>query len=338
MYKNISLLPYNTFGIDVKADWLAEIESTEQLLTILDDNQSVKKLILGAGSNVLFLSDFKGIILLNQIKGKEVISETDEDILLKINAGEDWHELVMWAVENNYGGIENLALIPGKVGTAPIQNIGAYGVEIKNVIEEVHTLELTTGLPKIFHKNDCDFGYRYSIFKKPENKGRYFITAIHLKLSKKNHQLYTHYGAIRQILNNKNILKPQLKDIAQTIVQIRRSKLPDPKKIGNAGSFFKNPFVNSDKLEELLNRYPNIPYYTTHKKNIYKIPAGWLIEQAGWKGKRFGQVGVHHKQALVLVNFGKAKGIDIQNLANNIIDDISQKFGITLHPEVNYIQ
>ncbi len=336
MIKNASLKKYNTFGIDVKADWLAEINSTEQLLTIIDDLPEMKKLILGEGSNVLFLNDFKGIVILNRILGKEIIKENDNEVIVRINGGESWHELVMWAVENNYGGIENLALIPGKVGTAPIQNIGAYGVEIKDVIQEVHTINMTNCYPKTFTKDECEFGYRHSIFKLPENKGKYFIDYITIKLQKKNHQLKTNYGAITQILNDKKITSPTIKDVAEAVIEIRRSKLPDPKKIGNAGSFFKNPIVDKIIFNKLISEHPKMPYYQIDDK--YKIPAGWLIEQAGFKGKRFGDVGVHDKQALVLVNYGTKTGVKVKKLAVRIINEIERKFYIKLQPEVNFIE
>ena len=337
MQKDVSLKAYNTFGIDARADWLATIDSEEQVLTIIDDLPNDPKLILGQGSNVLFLNDFKGTILHNEIKGKRIIDENDAHIIVSVKGGESWHDFVMWAVENNYGGIENLALIPGKVGTAPMQNIGAYGVEVKDVIEKVHTLNMTTCEPKVFSKNDCQFGYRESIFKKPENKGLYFINEVTFKLSKKDHLLKTDYGAVQQVLRNNGITKPNIKDVADAVIEIRRSKLPDPKEIGNAGSFFKNPFVDMTTLEKLLKKYPKIPYYTTEKQEIFKIPAGWLIDQAGWKGKKYDKVGVHPKQALVLVNFGGTTGQDIKNLADKIMADIRQKYEIILQPEVNFI-
>ncbi len=337
MQKNISLKNYNTFGIDVKADWLAKIESEEQLLTIIDDLPDMPKLILGGGSNVLFLQDFKGIVLHNEIKGISTIDEDDKYIRLYVKGGENWHDLVMWTVNNNYGGIENLALIPGKTGTAPIQNIGAYGVEIKDVVTKVHTIDMQNGTPKTFDNKACEFGYRQSVFKKPENKGKYFINAIEIKLQKKGYRLNTKYGAIQQVLIEKKIDIPTIKDVAEAVMQIRRSKLPDPKQTGNAGSFFKNPFIKRSQLNYLQQYYPDIPFYPTQDTHIFKIPAGWLIDQAGWKGKRFGNVGVHPAQALVLVNYGGAKGIEIKNLAERITEDIFQKFGIYLHPEVNYI-
>ena len=336
MQKNVSLKPYNTFGIDVKTDWLAKIESVEQLLTILDDSPEMPKLILGSGSNVLFLEDFHGIVLHNQIKGKKIVAETKDNIILEVQGGENWHDLVMWAVENNYGGIENLALIPGKAGTAPMQNIGAYGVEIKDVIQQVKVVNMKEIRQETFEHEACQFGYRHSVFKEPENKGKYFIYAIRIKLSKKNHRLHTDYGAIQQILSDKKITSPTIKDIAETVIQIRRSKLPDPKKTGNAGSFFKNPFIDKSSLNKLLKKHPGIPYYPVDD-NRFKIPAGWLIEQAGFKGKRFGNAGVHDKQALVLVNYGGATGEEIKKLAEKIIDTVKKQFSVNLQAEVNFI-
>jgi len=337
MLKDVSLKKYNTFGIEAKADWLAEIDSEEQVLTIIDDLPDMPKLILGQGSNILFLNDFKGIVLHNNIKGKHIIEESNTEIIIQVKGGENWHDFVMWTVENNYGGIENLALIPGKVGTAPIQNIGAYGVEVKDVIESVDTLNMQTCYPKNFSNQACQFGYRESIFKKPENKGKYFINAVNFKLYKKNYKLKTGYGAIQKVLTDKKIKQPSLKDIAETVIEIRRAKLPDPKVIGNAGSFFKNPFVDQEKLIQLLQTYPDMPYYKTQISNRIKIPAGWLIDQAGWKGKRFGAVGIHPKQALVLVNYGGATGQEVKLLADKIIADIHHKYGILLQPEVNFV-
>jgi UDP-N-acetylmuramate dehydrogenase len=337
MLKNVSLKPYNTFGIDAKADWLAEIDSEEQVLTIIDDLPDAPKLILGQGSNVLFLNDFRGTILHNNIKGKRIIDESDDEVTIAVKGGENWHDFVMWAVENNYGGIENLALIPGKVGTAPMQNIGAYGVEVKDVISEVKTINMKTCEPKSFSNADCEFGYRSSIFKKLEHKGLYFINEVVFKLTKRNHQLKTGYGAIQQILKEQNIAQPGLKDIANAVIKIRQSKLPDPKVLGNAGSFFKNPYISKEKLSVLQEKYPELPFYPTNKPNVFKVPAGWLIDKAGWKGKRFGPVGVHDKQALVLVNYGGATGQDVKQLADNIIADIQEKYDILFTPEVNFI-
>jgi len=295
------------------------------------------KLILGGGSNLLFLNDFNGLVLHNNILGKRVLEEDDTHIQIEVNGGENWHDFVMWAVDNNLGGVENLALIPGKVGTAPIQNIGAYGVSAKDVIKEVHTIDMHTGEAKVFSNTACDFGYRHSIFKLEANKGKYFITSVVLQLTKNKHNLQTGYGAIQQLLQEKKIQKPTPKDIAEVVIEIRRSKLPDPKEIGNAGSFFKNPFVDKKVADKLLAQYSDMPVYQTDDAQIVKIPAGWLIDRAGWKGKRFGNVGVHTKQALVLVNYGNATGTEIKNLAEAIIADIQDKYGIILSPEVNFI-
>jgi UDP-N-acetylmuramate dehydrogenase len=336
MLKNVSLKPYNSFGIDVKADWLAEISSEEQLLTIIDDLPNMKKLILGGGSNVLFLNDFDGIVLLNKIKGIKIVSEDENQVTIAVKGGENWHELVMWAVEKGYGGIENLALIPGNAGTAPIQNIGAYGVEVKDVIKEVHTINMKTCEPKIFSNDECHFAYRQSIFKLAENKNKYFINKIVIQLQKKAYQPNLNYGAIKTVLKEKKILSPTVKQIAEAIISIRESKLPDPKKIGNAGSFFKNPVIDKALFEKLLKTYPQMPYYILSENEI-KIPAGWLIDNAGFKGKRFGNVGVHDKQALVLVNFGKGTGMDIKNLSDKIRQSIQNQYNIALQPEVNFI-
>ncbi len=337
MLKDVSLKRYNTFGIDVKADWLAKIDSVEQVLTIIDDMPDIPKLILGEGSNVLFLNDFKGIVLHNNIKGIKIVDENDREIIVDVNGGENWHDFVMWAVTNGFGGIENLALIPGKVGTAPMQNIGAYGMEVKDVIISVDTVNMQTCEPKTFSKEACDFGYRHSVFKLPENKGQYFIHKVRFRLFKKNYRVNTSYGAIQSVLQRKHILNPGLIDVAEAVMDIRRSKLPDPAVTGNAGSFFKNPFVSIKKLEKLREKHPEILFYQTERRDIVKIPAGWLIDRAGWKGKRLGDAGVHPKQALVLVNYGKAIGMDIKKLADRIIDDIRDKYGILLQPEVNFI-
>lgn len=336
MQKNVSLKNHNSFGIAVTTKYLADIQDIKDIYQLIKEFPDEKKMILGGGSNVLFLKDFEGIIMLNNLKGKEVISEDENEVRFKIMGGENWHNLVMWAVAQNYGGIENLALIPGKVGTAPIQNIGAYGVEIKDVISQVFAIDMQTGKEVIFYKQDCQFGYRQSIFKKPENKNKYFITAVNINLHKKNYTPNIQYGAIQQVLKDKNISSPSIKQVAEAIIEIRESKLPDPKKIGNAGSFFKNPIVDKDLFESLASQFPDMPFYKISPSK-YKIPAGWLIEKAGFKGKRFGAVGVHDKQALVLVNYGNASGTQIQELATMIIDKIKEHFNIDLEPEVNFV-
>ena len=337
MPEKASLKKYNTFGIDACANEIVTIKSVNQLKEWYEKNPGKKFLILGEGSNVLFINDFDGTVLLNEIQGKKILREEDEKILLQVKGGEKWHDLVMWAVDNDYGGIENLALIPGKTGTAPIQNIGAYGTEIKDVISKVHAFDFKTGKLVEFHPAECRFGYRDSIFKKPENKNRYFITGIDLELSRKNHRLNFSYGAIRDILSKKGIKNPGIKDIAEAVIEIRKSKLPDPAKTGNAGSFFKNPIVDREKFEKIKKKYPDIPFYELDENHI-KIPAGWLIEKAGFKGKKYGNAAVHDKQALVLVNLGNARGNEIKNLAEKIINKVKEKFDIILHPEVNFIE
>ena len=336
MKQNISLSTYNTFGFDVKARFFERITSIDDLWSVLKKYGDKPKLILGGGSNVLFINDFDGVVLYNDMQGKEIVSETDNTIRIKVMGGENWHDLVMWAVENNYGGIENLALIPGKAGTAPMQNIGAYGVEVKDVIEQVNFIDMQTGKSYAYDNKDCDFGYRHSVFKQPENKGKFYITSVVLQLTKNQHRLRTQYGAIQQVLAQKHIVHPNIKDIAEAVIEIRRSKLPDPKQIGNAGSFFKNPFIEKTTAKQLKGKYPDMPVYQTDIDDVVKIPAGWLIDRAGWKGKRFGQVGVHDKQALVLVNYGGGTGLEIKKLAENIILDVKNKYGIALTPEVNF--
>jgi UDP-N-acetylmuramate dehydrogenase len=251
-------------------------------------------------------------------------------------AGENWHNLVIWALDHNLGGIENLSLIPGNTGTAPIQNIGAYGVELKDVFVSCEAMNIETLELEEFSKEACEFGYRDSIFKKSA-KGKYIITSVKLKLTKKNHRLLTHYGTIENWLNANNIIHPTIHDISKAVIAIRRSKLPDPNELGNCGSFFKNPMVSKKKFESFHKKYPEAPYYEM-EDNQYKIPAGWLIEQCGFKGKRYGDAGVHEKQALVLVNHGNAKGGEILALAEKIQSEVKSKFKIKIQPEVNIIK
>ena len=291
-------------------------------------------LILGGGSNILFTKDFDGLVILNNIKGKEIISQNQQSIFLKIGAGENWHELVMYCVDNGWGGIENLSLIPGNTGTAPMQNIGAYGVEIKETFLELEALEISSGKIVKFNNSDCEFGYRESVFKN-KMKNQYIILNITLEL-KKNPVLNINYGDVKAILESQNIKNPAIKEVSNAIIRIRQSKLPDPKKIGNSGSFFKNPLVSLNQLELIRKNYPNVVNYEINE-NEFKIAAGWLIERAGWKGKKFNNYGVHEKQALVLVNYGLANGMEIFDLSEKIILDIKDKFGITLEREVNII-
>ena len=334
--ENYPLKKLNTFGINVRSKYLVEVSSIDEILEIIESEKfkNLKKLVLGGGSNVLFTKDYNGLIILNKIKGKEVTYQDADCVKLLIGAGENWHELVMYTVENGWGGIENLSLIPGYTGTAPMQNIGAYGVEIKDTFIELEALEISTGKIEKFNKEKCKFGYRESIFKN-ENKNKYIILNITLKLNK-NPKINVSYGEIKNDLRNNNIQSPTVKDVSEAIITIRKRKLPDPKKIGNSGSFFKNPVVDLNKLKSLQEKYPNIVNYQINK-NEFKIAAGWMIEKAGWKGKTINNYGVHKNQSLVLVNYGNAKGIEIYNLSEKIIIDIKEKFGILLVREVNII-
>ncbi len=342
LQKNISLKPYNTFGIDVSAAYFADVYSKEELKTILSDDtfKDKQKLILGGGSNVLFTKNVDALVIHNQIKGIEIIKEDDNHVWIRSGAGEAWNDLVMYAVQHNYGGIENLSLIPGSVGAAPMQNIGAYGVELKETFVELEAIDIETAEQKTFVKEECMFGYRESIFKQ-EAKGKYIITSVTLQLNK-NPVFNTSYGAIEQELQKMNA-QPNIKNISDAVCNIRRSKLPDPAKIGNAGSFFKNPTVNQEKFDQLISKFPSIPNYPSrfigtqlpnHPIN-YKLAAGWMIEQCGWKGKRVGNTGAHKDQALVLVNYGNATGEEIIAVAKQIQQSVKEKFDVDILPEVN---
>lgn len=334
--ENYPLLKLNTFGIDVKAKYFTFINTINELIELTETNvfKDLELLILGGGSNILFTKDFDGLVILNNIKGKEIIDQNQQSIFLKIGAGENWHELVMYCVDNGWGGIENLSLIPGNTGTAPMQNIGAYGVEIKETFIELEALEISSGKIVKFNNSDCEFGYRESVFKN-KMKNQYIILNITLEL-KKNPILNINYGDVKAILESQNIKNPAIKEVSNAIISIRQSKLPDPKKIGNSGSFFKNPIVSLNQREQIKKKYPNVVNYEINE-NEFKIAAGWLIERAGWKGKKFNNYGIHEKQALVLVNYGLANGMEIFELSEKIILDIKDKFGITLEREVNII-
>ena len=335
--ENISLRPYNTFGIEANARHLCRIRSEDQLIELIDTPiyKNEPHLILGGGSNVLFTKDYTGLVIKVDLKGIRIEKETDETIVLNVKSGEVWHELVMYCVHHGWGGIENLSLIPGTVGAAPIQNIGAYGVEIKEVIQNVEGIDLITGERKTFNNHECHFGYRESIFKY-QLKENFFISSVTLSLTKKNHQFNTSYGAITDTLKAMNITHPTLKSISDAVIQIRRNKLPDPSLIGNAGSFFKNPTISLSHYENLKSSYPKIPGYPSVNQEV-KVPAGWLIEQCNWKGKRINNIGVHTQQALVLVNYGDGKGEEIFQLAMQILSSVKEKFNIILTPEVNLI-
>lgn len=343
--KNYNLSKLNTFGVNADASFFVEVKSETDLKKLFDlpEFKRNKKMFLGGGSNVLFLKNFDGIVVLNRLKGIEIIKEDLENAEVRALGGEIWNDLVLFAVNNGYWGIENLTLVPGTVGAAPIQNIGAYGAELKDTLLSVEAFEIATGVKKIFSKKECELGYRDSVFKN-KLKGKYFISAITLKLSKKQKENII-YKTLREYLNesadakalaDKNkIPSHSLKEISDAVASIRKSKLPDPKILGNAGSFFKNVFVEKNKLTKLLEKYPNMPRF--EEEGMTKIPAGWLIEQTGWKGKKIGNVGVHEKQALVLVNYGGATGLEILDLADKIIVSVKEKFGLELVPEVNLI-
>jgi len=331
--KNSSLKPYNTFGIDVIASNFVEVKNVDELKAVLLDNiQPI--LILGGGSNLLFTKDFEGIVIKNNFRGIDIVDENDDEVVLKVGAGEVWHELVLFCIKNNYAGIENLSLIPGNVGASPMQNIGAYGVEVKDVIAEVEAFDIKKYSIQIFSNLACEFGYRSSIFKTSQ-KGNYFITSVTFKLNKKAN-VNTSYGAIESELQRMKINSPTIRDVSIAVINIRSSKLPDPKKIGNSGSFFKNPIVSEAQKNRIIQKYLDAPHYA-QPNGSFKMAAGWLIEKCGWKGKRIGNYGVHDVQALVLVNYGGAKGSDIFKLSEQIIESVKTQFGIMLEREVNIL-
>ena len=333
--ENISLKPYNTFGIDVTAKHFVSASNIDDLKQILSLKEHPNKLILGGGSNMLLTKDFNGLVVHINLKGIEIISENDNTVIVKANAGENWHEFVLWCINNGFGGIENLSLIPGNVGTAPIQNIGAYGVELKDVFESCEALSLETKSLRSFSKSECNFGYRNSIFKQ-EAKGQFIITNVNFKLSKQNYNLSINYGAITSQLELMKANNPTIQDISKAVISIRESKLPNPKEIGNSGSFFKNPVISKTLFNTLLENFKDIPSYPISEDKV-KVPAGWLIEKAGFKGKRFDDYGVHKNQALVLVNFGNARGTDILNLSKLIQKTVERIFGIFIEAEVNIL-
>ncbi len=332
---NKSLKKYNTFGIDVVAAEFVAITSEAELDTMLLKNNKNPLFILSGGSNMLLTKNLDMLVLHIAIKGITVIEESDKYVSVSVNAGENWHDFVQYCIKNNYGGLENLSLIPGYVGSAPIQNIGAYGVELKNTMTSCEAININTRKKRIFSNKDCKFGYRNSIFKN-DVKGEYIITKVTFRLTKKEHTLNTSYGAIENALADKGITHPTIKDISEAVIAIRKSKLPDPSQIGNSGSFFKNPIVNGKHFARLQKIYPNIPFYKIDEEHI-KIPAGWLIEQSGFKGKRWGDAGVHKKQALVLVNYDNASGNEILEVSKRILTKIKEKFDILLETEVNII-
>lgn len=334
--KDFSLKSYNTFGIDAKAKFFVQAKTVVELREILLFNEYPNKFILGGGSNMLLINDIDALVIHIAIKGISVVSEDQEHVHLKVMAGENWHETVLWTLNHGYGGLENMSLIPGNTGTAPVQNIGAYGTELKDCFICCEAIDRKTNELSTFTKEQCKFGYRESFFKN-EGKDNYVITSVTFRLTKKHHKLNTAYGAIEQELAKHHITKPSIKDISNAVISIRNSKLPDPKKLGNSGSFFKNPIVDQHIFKRFKEENPEAPSYKISPTE-YKIPAGWLIEKCGFKGKRFGDAGVHKNQALVLVNYGSATGKDIMDLALLIIRTVEKKFQIQITPEVNLIK
>ncbi len=329
--KNISLKPYNTFGIDVIAKAFVQVNSIDELKTITASHDSY--FVLSGGSNLLLTKDLDQLVIRLNLKGIEIIEESEETVQVRVQAGENWHSFVCWCLERNYGGIENLSLIPGNVGTAPIQNIGAYGVELKDVMVGLEALERATNTIKVFDNASCEFGYRDSIFKRWA-KGQFIITSVSFELSKGKHRLNTSYGAIQSELENNGITSPTITDVSQAVIRIRQQKLPDPKELGNSGSFFKNPVISVHNFRQLQHRFPEIPHYRVSDTEI-KLPAGWLVEQCGFKGQRWGDAGVHKNQALVLVNYGQASGKELFELSRKIQKAVKESFQIDLEAEVN---
>ena len=333
-YKDYSLLNHNTFGMDVKAKRYVEYDSEEELKNLIPTLDG-EVLHIGGGSNLLFKGNFEGTGIEELSTVNCQLSTVKGEVLVRVGAGEVWDDFVAWAVERGYGGVENLSLIPGEVGASAVQNIGAYGVEAKDVIAMVEAIDLQSGEKRIFAPQECDYAYRQSIFKK-QLKGRYAITYVTYRLQK-TPQLKLDYGNLRTVLTNQSTVNSQLsiRQVRQAIIDIRNAKLPDPKVQGNAGSFFMNPVVSREKFLSLQKDYPQMPYYEV--EGGVKIPAGWMIDQCGWKGKSLGRAGVHDKQALVLVNLGGASSEEIITLCNTICKDVYDKFGIDIHPEVNLI-
>ena len=327
---NYSLLSRNTFGMDVKAKRFVEYDNEEELKALIP-TLSGEVLHMGGGSNLLFKGDFEGTVLHSAIKGIEVVDESAESALVRVGAGEVWDDFVAWAVERGLGGVENLSLIPGEVGASAVQNIGAYGVEAKDVIALVEAIDLSNGQRRVFGTEECNYAYRQSIFKNAL-KGKYAITYVTYRLQKQP-VLKLDYGNIRAVLGGNG--QHTISDVRQAIIDIRNAKLPDPKVQGNAGSFFMNPVVSREKFLSIQKDYPQMPFYEV--EGGVKIPAGWMIDQCGWKGKSLGRAGVHDKQALVLVNLGGATSDEIITLCNTICKDVKEKFGIDIHPEVNLI-
>jgi len=334
--ENVSLLPFNTFGIDAKAKYFSSFSTLDELNELIEfrNKTATPQLVLGGGSNILLTNDFAGLVLKNEIGGIDVANEDAEHVYVKAGAGVNWHQLVIFCVQNNFAGMENLSLIPGNVGASPMQNIGAYGVELKDVFYRLEAFHIEDKHTKIFSVDECRFGYRESVFKH-KYKGQFIITSVTYRLNKKP-VFHTSYGAIQEELEKMGVKELSIHAISQAVINIRTSKLPDPKEVGNAGSFFKNPQVDNSLFTSLQKQFPDIPSFPFDETHV-KVPAGWLIEQCGWKGVRRGDAGCYPKQALVLVNYGRASGSEIYDLSEEIFQSVKQKFAIELEREVNIV-
>ncbi len=332
---NFSLKKYNTFGIEAKAKKFVAVHSITDLKTILKENQGSKKFVLGGGSNMLLTQDIDALVIHIDLKGKKIINQDDDFVWVESQAGENWHEFVLWCIDQDFGGLENMSLIPGNVGTTPVQNIGAYGTEIKDTFVSCEAISVDNQQNRIFNISDCHFSYRESIFKQ-ELKDQYIITSVVFKLTKRNHKISIFYGDIAAELAKNNIQTPTLIQVSNAVIAIRQSKLPDPKELGNSGSFFKNPIISKKEFEPINKKFPEMKFYEVSETEV-KVPAGWLIEQAGFKGKRFGDAGIHKNQALVLVNYGNATGQEILNVSRDIQQTVFKTFGIHIEAEVNVI-
>jgi UDP-N-acetylmuramate dehydrogenase len=335
MQSNFSLKSFNTFGIEAKAKNFVAVHSLDELKTVLAEHATEPKFILGGGSNMLLTQDIEALVIHIDLKGKRILKEDDDFVWVESMAGENWHEFVLWTIDQNFGGLENMSLIPGNVGTTPVQNIGAYGTEIKDTFVSCDAMKIDDQTMRTFSKEDCRFGYRESIFKQ-EAKDQYIITSVVFKLTKRNHNINTSYGDITKELTAQNVTVPTLKDVSNAVIAIRQSKLPDPKVLGNSGSFFKNPVISRSHFEKVQAQFPEIKFFEVSPTEV-KVPAGWLIEQAGYKGFRKGDAGVHKNQALVLVNYGSATGQEILALSREVQQAVFDKYSIAIEAEVNVI-
>jgi UDP-N-acetylmuramate dehydrogenase len=335
IHQNFSLKNYNTFGIEAKAKQFVAVHTLDELKSVLENHKNDKKFILGGGSNMLLTQDIDALVIHVDLKGKKVLKEDEDFVWVESNAGENWHEFVLWTIAQDFGGLENMSLIPGNVGTTPVQNIGAYGAEIKDTFVSCDAMNIETQEMKTFTKSECNFGYRESIFKH-EAKDKFIITSVVFKLTKYNHKISVEYGDIKAELAKNNIKTPTIKDVSNAVIAIRQSKLPNPKELGNSGSFFKNPVISREEFLKVQKKFPDVKYFEISETEV-KVPAGWLIEHAGLKGYRNGDAGVHKNQALVLVNYGSATGQDILNLSKYVQKTVFDKYGIGIEAEVNVI-